>query len=178
MPAHVPKTPDTTPAPNPAPPARPSIPLVARDGDRFGVHVQPLADGESRISIVAAVEGVTYAEVVHHLVKAVSALTRTPLVTVPTEAQMAEQAKRADTASKFPAAKLLVRRGERLCLSDAGMAAVGDILLGEGWIDAGPVPAALGVLPCDYMIDPDAFNAARLPPVPPEETNGKATSPG
>ena len=159
--------------PVPAPsPARPSMPLVSQDGDRFGVHVRPLPDGESQVSIVAAVDGVTYAEVVHHLVKALSALTRTPLAVVPTEAQLAQHAHRADVVAKHPAVRLFAKDGARLLLSEIGVRDVGRDIALLGWIDAGPVPDALGASPCDYMLDTQAFATLHLstPSTTPEET--------
>lgn len=158
---------------------------LVEDGDRFGVLVRPLPNGESRLVLVASVEGVTHAEVVHHLAKALTALTGSPLAGIPTEAQLAVQARREKVAAEHPArhifTKTLDNGAERdLFLSDAAVEEVGADLTAREWARR-RCPARFGSVPCDYTLDPAAFRSEFLTPLPadppPPPPPGEGTAP-
>lgn len=124
---------------------------------RWTLTIEPAADGQAHCSYAGHVEGVTRSEVVHFLVRALSAFTGgAPLQVLPTEDQVRAHVARRQLIADNPATTIYVRDGYNIF--------VGPIpddqaarLKAAGWVHGGSVPKGC-TEPCLFVTEPEVFD--------------------
>lgn len=124
---------------------------------RWTLTIEPAADGQAHCSYAGHVEGVTRSEVVHFLVRALSAFTGgAPLQVLPTEDQVRAHVARRQLIADNPATTTYVRDGYSIF--------VGPIpddqaarLKAAGWVNGGAIPKGC-TEPCLFVTEPDVFD--------------------
>ncbi len=147
-----------------APPLAPGAPgAPTPEAPRWYIgHVSPLANGESRLAIVATVPGVTFAEVAWFLCRAlIPDLIRRGGAFLPTREQVESERSAAALLESSPAVRIYARNGETVWIGHVAEQAIGPALLAYGFTAIGPVPGDVKKV-CDRAAAEAAFDARYL----------------
>lgn len=125
---------------------------------RWTLIIEPTAEGEALCRYAGHAEGVTRAEIVHFLAKALTAFTGgEPLKVLATEAQVLAHFARQQLLADNPATTTYVRDGFSIyvgAIPDDQSAR----LKAAGWINGGAVPKGCAE-PCLFVTEREAFEA-------------------
>ena len=145
---------------------------------RFTLTITPEGT-ESRLHLTATAAGVTYAEVVYHIVRALTVLTPTPQALVPTAEQIAAEARRVRALSEYPVRWIAAGPTGSLYLSDVGLEALRPLLGKEYTVFAFPDRAP--PTPCDLFLSglsaPEFFASISKRGDPPPSPAAEETPP-